>query len=73
MLSAELQFRKDESLIDRLFPQHVNNIVVVVDGATPDQADDAADALTRRLRLRPDLFAAVFDPAGDDFFRRNGA
>ncbi|MCH7632184.1 MAG: hypothetical protein IIB59_03135 [Planctomycetes bacterium] len=44
MLSAELQFRKDESLIDRLFPQHVNNIVVVVDGATPDQADDAADA-----------------------------
>ncbi len=72
MLSAELQFRKDALLIDRLFPQHVDNIVVVVDGATPDQADDAADALTRRLRLRPDLFAVVFDPAGDDYFRRNG-
>ena len=28
--------------------------------------------VARRLRLRPDLFAAVFDPAGDDFFRRNG-
>ena len=72
MLSPELQFRKDEARIDRIFPQHVNNIVVVVEGATPDQADDAADALVRGLGARPELFGAVFDPAGDEFFRRNG-
>ena len=72
MLSGELQFRQDDTRINRLFPQHVDNIVVVVDGATPDQADDAADALAAALRRQPELFGDVFNPVGEAFFRRNG-
>jgi len=72
MLSAELQFRRDDRAIDAAFPQFVDTIVVVIDGDNPDRIDDAASALAERLRDRPALFGDVFDPAGHPFFRRNG-
>ena len=72
MLSAELPFRQDAIRLKQAFPQLANNIVIVIDGDTADQADDAAIALGRALRTRPKLFGAVFDPRGEDYFRRNG-
>jgi len=72
MLSPELPFRQDSKRLDRAFPQFVDNIVVVIDAATADQADDAAAELTARLGRQPELFRTVLDPAGDPFLRRNG-
>ena len=72
MLSPELPFRQAGKRLDRAFPQFVDNIVVVIDAPTADQADDAAAELGARLRRRPELFRAVLDPAGDPFLRRNG-
>lgn len=72
MLSADLPYRQDSKRIDRAFPQFEDNIVVVIDAATADQADDAALALARRLRGDKQMFRSVFDPAGSAFFRRNG-
>ncbi len=72
MLSPELPFRQDSKRLDRAFPQFVDNIVVVIDAATADQADDAAAELTARLGRQPEIFRAVLDPAGDPFLRRNG-
>jgi hypothetical protein len=72
MLSAELPFRQDAVRLKQAFPQLSNNIVIVIDGDTADQADDAAIALGRALRTRPKLFGAVFDPRGEEYFRRNG-
>ena len=72
MLSAELPFRQDAIRLKQAFPQLANNIVIVIDGDTADQADDAAIALGRALRTRPKLFGTVFDPRGEDYFRRNG-
>ena len=72
MLSADLQFRRDDRAIDAAFPQFIDTIVVVIDGENPDRIDDAAIALAERLRDRPNLFSDVFDPAGHPFFRRNG-
>ncbi len=72
MLSADLPFRRYTAELDKAFPQFSDNILVVVDGQTPDLADDAARALAGRLRQRPELFGGVFDPAGNEFLRRNG-
>lgn len=72
MLSPELQFRRDSAEINVAFPQFSDNILVVIEGETPDLADDAALALAARLRQYPELFGDVHDIAGDPFFRNNG-
>ena len=56
----------------RLFPQNEDTLVIVVDGATPELADDAAGRLAKRLAARPDMFISVRRPDASDFFRRNG-
>jgi hopanoid biosynthesis associated RND transporter like protein HpnN len=72
MLSAELPFRQDSIQLRRAFPQFANNIVVVVDGPTADQADDGALVLGTALKKNEQVFRAVFDPRGEKFFRQNG-
>ncbi|MDP6786382.1 MAG: MMPL family transporter [Rhodospirillales bacterium] len=72
MLSADLAFRRDSNALSAAFPQLSDNIVVVIDGATPDLADEAAMALARRLREKPQVFGTVFDPPSEPFFRANG-
>jgi len=72
MLSPDLPFRQDSNALSAAFPQLSDNIVVVIDGATPDLADDAATILARRLRDHPQVFGSVYDPQGDPFFRANG-
>lgn len=72
MLSSELDFRQNSIRLKQVFPQLSNNIAIVIDGDTADQADDAAIALGKALRGRPNLFHNVFDPRGEPFLRRNG-
>ncbi len=72
MLSPELPFRKQSRALSDAFPQFSDNIAVVIDGATPDLADDGAMKLAALMRGRPELYGAVHDPAGDPYFRRNG-
>ena len=72
MLSPELHFRKLAREAAKAFPQYSDNVVVVIDGDTPDLADDAALALAERIRRNPALFGDVHDLAGDPFFRQNG-
>jgi hopanoid biosynthesis associated RND transporter like protein HpnN len=72
MISPKLPFRQTSKALSNAFPQYSNNVLIVVEGATPDLADDAARALAERLRERPRLFGPVFHASGDPFFRRNG-
>ncbi len=72
MLSPDLPFRKNSNALSDAFPQFSDNVVIVLDGANPDQVADGADALVRRLKKQPELFGDVFDLAGDPFFRKNG-
>ena len=65
MLAADLPFRKAWREEDEAFPQFDNTVVVVVEGETPDLADDGAAALAARMRRQPGLFGAVFYPRGD--------
>ena len=71
MLSPDLPFRRHSEAFDKAFPQFSDNLLVVIDGQTPDLADDVARALAMRLRQRPELFGGVYDPAGNEFLRRN--
>jgi len=72
MLSPDLPFRQESRALSRAFPQFSDDIAVVIEGQTPDLADDAAMALAAAMRKRPKVFERVFDQAGEPFFRKNG-
>ena len=72
MLSAELAWRKLDQEYERLFPQYDNNILIVLEAATPDQARDAAMLLYERLRSERDLFEFVYYPNALPVFRESG-
>ncbi len=71
MLSRDLPFRKLSEELDTAFPQFSDTLMIVIDGETPDLADQATLRLADRLRRLPNLFGAVHDPAGDSFFHRH--
>ena len=72
LLDPNLPWRKREVAFDRAFPQFTNLIAIVVDGATADQAEDAAATLAAKLKATPLLFKSVERPDGNEFFKRNG-
>jgi len=72
LLSSELQFRKDQKKLQDAFPNLRNNITIVIDGETPDLSEDAAAALSARLRGNRGIFNFVIDFANDPFFVSNG-
>src|SRR5262249_47209153 len=72
LIDPNLPWRKAETEMDRLFPQNEDTLVIVVDGATPELADDAASRLAARLMGRADMFHSVRQPDASAFSRRNG-
>ncbi|MGO9594946.1 MAG: MMPL family transporter [Steroidobacteraceae bacterium] len=72
LFSPDLPWRRAAAELDRAFPQNAELLAVVIDGTTPDQAEDAAAILARRLAANPDLFQDVRQPDGGVFFRKNG-
>ncbi|HUH86332.1 MAG TPA: hopanoid biosynthesis-associated RND transporter HpnN, partial [Stellaceae bacterium] len=71
LINPDLPWRKQEKALDEAFPQDSDLMVIVIDGKTPDQAEDAAAALTERLSKDP-LFRNVRRPEGGTFFQQNG-
>ena len=72
MLSAQLAWRQLDQEYERLFPQYDNNILIVLEAATPDQAGDAAMLLYERLQAERDLFGFVYYPNALPVFRESG-
>ncbi len=68
-ISSKLQWRQNLIALDKAFPQRVDQIVVVVDGATPELAEAAAQSLTDRLK-RSDLYKSVIRPEGGAYFNQ---
>ncbi|TDH61603.1 hopanoid biosynthesis-associated RND transporter HpnN [Dankookia rubra] len=71
LFPPDIPWRQTEVAMDRAFPQRVDLIAVVLDGATPDVAERAASALAGALEARPALFRSVSRPDADPFFHRN--
>jgi hopanoid biosynthesis associated RND transporter like protein HpnN len=71
LISPKLEWRQRGAAFDKVFPQN-DSIVVVVDGKTPELAEQAASALTDRLAARTDLFNGVRRPDGGPFWAKNG-
>jgi len=72
MLSADLAWRKAGQQMDQLFPQQSHTLAVVIDGATPEAANQAQAQLIEKLRADPQRFHSAFALDTEPFFRRNG-
>ncbi len=72
LISWKLPWRQREAAFDRAFHPEGDQIVVVVDGATPELAEQAAAAIDSRLESRPDLFHFVSRPDAGPYFAREG-
>ena len=72
LLPSDLAWRQNELALDRAFPQNADLLAVVIDGATGEQADDAAQRLADRLSAEPSFFKGVRRPDGGPFFDKNG-
>ncbi|MFT5134521.1 MAG: hopanoid biosynthesis associated RND transporter like protein HpnN [Gammaproteobacteria bacterium] len=71
MLSAELRWRQLDLEYEKNFPQYTDNILVVVEAITPDQALDAANLLYRKLLNEKELFKSVYYPNELSIFKES--
>ncbi len=71
-LSAKLPWRQRLAELDKAFPQRNDDIIVVIDGKTPELAEAAAQKLSARLTTRPDLFESVTRPDSGPYFDQVG-
>ncbi|MEO8927610.1 MAG: MMPL family transporter [Caulobacteraceae bacterium] len=72
LISKALPWRQRETAFNTLFQPQGDQIVVVIDGVTPELAEQAAATLSARLAGRADLFRDVSRPDAGPFFARNG-
>ena len=72
LLSPELAWRVRQAKFDAAFPPDSSNIVVVIDGRTPELSEAAAAELATSLRAQPALFRAIQRPDSGPFWAHNG-
>jgi len=72
LISRQLAWRQRETAFNKVFAPEGDQIVAVVDGATPELAEQAAASLTEKLQARPDLFKFVSRPDAGAYLTREG-
>jgi len=72
LLSPSLPWRQQDLALDKAFPGRTDQLLVVIDGATPEKADAAATALFDALSGKTGIIRSIERPGGGDFFARNG-
>jgi hopanoid biosynthesis associated RND transporter like protein HpnN len=72
LISTKDKWRQHELAHEKAFPSLQWLTIVMIDGATPELAEDAARRLSAALVARPALFHGVRRPDGGPFFDRNG-
>lgn len=70
MVSDDLEYRRAYLAYQAEFPIHQGEVLVLVEGVTPDVAEDAARALATELRRDTAVFESVYRPGGGRFFDR---
>jgi hopanoid biosynthesis associated RND transporter like protein HpnN len=72
LLSSRLPWRTRQAAFDRAFRSDGSNLVVVVDGQTPESSEEAAAKLAASLRAQPRLFRSVQRPDAGPFWAHEG-
>jgi uncharacterized protein len=72
LLSPKLPWRVRQAEFNAAFPPESSDIVVVVDGQTPELSEAAAAALAAGLSAQTRLFHSVQRPDGGPFWAHNG-
>lgn len=72
LISPNVAWRQQERAAERAFPQLSDVMLVVIDGQTPELAEDAAAHLAARMVADRRHFRRVSRPDGGDFFAREG-
>lgn len=72
MIDPDLPFRQVYSTFNQTFPQFADSFLMVVDAATPEEADAAARHLVAELHDRDELVMNAYAPGSGDFFEANG-
>src|SRR3979490_1990426 len=70
LISQDLPWRQRELELSKAFPK--KGVLVVVKATTPENAEQATNALAQALSKSPDLFPKVKQLDSGDFFERNG-
>jgi len=72
LMATGLDWREREAEMTKAFPHKQNRLVIVVDGANADLAEDAARQMTAELAKQPSLFKSVTRPDSLPFFQKYG-
>lgn len=72
LISRDVDWRQTYLAYQKAFPAYTDNLVVAVDGATPELAADATRRLAAGMREDGARFESVYVPGGGEFFARNG-
>jgi hopanoid biosynthesis associated RND transporter like protein HpnN len=72
LISAQAKWRKREIAYDAAFPLQNDLIVVVIDGATPERAEEATQSLTDALGADRTLLPYVHRPDDGAYFAHDG-
>src|SRR6202051_2327440 len=70
LISQKLPWHQRQAALSQAFPQQ--GILVVVTAATPENAEQATNALERELSKHSDLFHSVVQADSGEFFQHNG-
>jgi len=71
MFDPELEFRQNQDRYNELFPLTKNNLIIVVEGATPELAEISAINLYTEFKADTTHFSDVFLAGADNFFKKN--
>ncbi|MBE7220839.1 MAG: hopanoid biosynthesis-associated RND transporter HpnN, partial [Caulobacteraceae bacterium] len=72
LIANDLPWRQRQEAFNRAFPQNDGLILMVLDGATPEAAQDAADRIVAKLKDDKKDFDFVRLPPEQSFFGRDG-
>ncbi|HUD53155.1 MMPL family transporter [Parvibaculum sp.] len=72
LISDEVGWRKQQARFEAQFPRPDNLILAVIDGATPERAEEAAASLASALARDPALFPSVRRPDAGAFLEHDG-
>jgi hypothetical protein len=72
LIASDVPWRQREIAFANAFPQRNDLIAIVVDGATPELAEEAAGALAARLSNLHGVLHRVWRPDAGPFFERHG-